>query len=579
MVHKNALKDIFYRRSRLVTAFFLLLFAIIVFKLFNLQIIQGKATRQLAEGQHIIYKKLLPSRGEIKLLDKNNEETFTVATNIKQYLVYAVPQEIQRPTLVAESLASVLGMNAKDILAKIESQDKKYVPIKKQLSDTEQEKIKGLDLPGIYFDEEGARFYPSKSFLSQTLGFVGFKGDQKVGLYGLEKSFEKELAGKPGELREEKGGTGAWIFGSKREFVSAEDGVSLILTVDKTIQFKAESLLKDTVEKNGADGGSIIVADPKTGAILAVANYPDYNLNEYNKVEDHKFFLSQAMTGNYEPGSIFKPITMAAAINEGKVTPDTTYNDLGEVVIDGHHIKNSDNKAHGIQTMTQVLELSLNTGAIFAKEQIGNQKFLEYVKKFGFGKATGIELPQGVGNLGNLKANILTNFHTASFGQGISVTPIQLVQAFTAIANNGKMMQPYLVQYKISADGSSLKTEPKVVDEVISAKTANTVAAMMVNVVENGHGKKAKVPGFYIAGKTGTAQVPRLDGKGYETDNNIGSFIGFGPVEDPKFLALVRVDHPRDVNFAESTAAPAFGQLAQFILNYYQVPPNRDLGK
>ena len=357
--------------------------------------------------------------------------------------------------------------------------------------------------------------------------------------------------------------------------VPAENGVNLILTIDKSIQFKAETVLKEAVTKHGADSGSVIVADPKTGAILAMAGYPDFNPNEYNKVEEPKTYLNEGTVGAYESGSVFKPITMAMAINEGKVGADTIYEDTGSVEIDDYTIRNSDLKAHGRQTMTQVLDESLNTGAIFAKEQIGNEKFYEYVQKFGFGKSTGIELLEHKGNLDNLKANIKVNYHTASFGQGISVTPIQLIQAFSALANQGKMMKPYIVKAKVYPDGKTEETQSHIVGEIVSEKTANIIAAMLVSVVENGHGKRAGVKGYYIAGKTGTAQVPRKDGKGYEEGNNIGTFIGFGPVEDPKFLMLVRVNHPRDVSFAESTAAPAFGQIAQFILNYFNIAPSR----
>ncbi len=572
-------KNLFAKRSSLLTAFLVLFLSIIVVRLFSLQIVHGGQARLAADAQHSIYKKLLPSRGEIKLADKFNLTTMPVAANLKSYSVYAVPQDIINPPATAAALASVLELDSKEVLEKITQPGKKYVPLKKQLSDELQQKIKDLKLSGVYFDSEDARYYPEKSFLSQTLGFVGYKGDKKVGLYGLEKYFETDLAGSSGELLTEKDTTGAWIFGSKRQENPAQDGVDLILTIDKNIQFKAESVLKDAVDKNGADSGTVVVLDPKTGAVLAMANYPSFDPNLYNKVENPKDFTNDAVTSNYEPGSIFKPITMAAAINEGKITPDTTYTDTGSVVIDNYTIKNSDEKAHGVQTMTQVLEQSLNTGVIFAKEQIGNAKFYEYLKKFGFGQPTGIQLPELKGNLDNLKANIAVNYHTATFGQGISVTPLQIVEAFTALANGGKMMKPYIVQSKIYPDGRTENIEPKVVSEVITPKTAGMVAAMMVNVVENGHGKKAAVPGFYIAGKTGTAQVPKKNGRGYEENNNIGSFIGFGPVEDPKFLMLVRVNHPRDVKFAEVTAAPAWGELAQFILNYFHVPPTRPLAK
>ncbi len=572
-------KSEFGSRSSLLTAFLLLFFIAIGVRLFILQVINGKQAREEAEAQHSIYKKLFPSRGEIKLADKFSLETFAVAANLKSYLVYAVPGDIINAKETAHALAPILGLEEKDLLAKMTQVGKKYVPLKKQLTDDQQEKIKALKLSGIYFDSEDTRYYPEKNLLSQVLGFVGYKDTVKIGLYGLERYFEKDLAGSSGELYTEKDASGVAIFGSSRKELPAVDGTDIILTVDKNIQFQAETVIKDAVVKNGADSGSIVVVDPKTGAILAMANYPDFDPNAYNKVEDPRIYRNDTVTGNYEPGSIFKPFTMAAAINEGKVTPDTTYTDTGSVVIDNYTLKNSDNKGHGIQTMTQVLEQSLNTGVIFAKEQIGNAKFFEYVKNFGFGQNTGVELSESKGNLDNLNANIAVNYHTATFGQGISATPIQLVQAFTALANEGKMMKPYLVLSKIFPDGKTENTKPQVVRQVISAKTANIISAMLVNVVENGHGKKAGVPGYYIAGKTGTAQVPKKDGRGYEENNNIGSFIGYGPVEDPQFLMLVRVNHPRSVDFAESTAAPAWGQLAQFILNYYHIAPTRPLKK
>jgi cell division protein FtsI/penicillin-binding protein 2 len=246
-------KNLFAKRSSLLTAFLVLFLSIIVVRLFSLQIVHGGQARLAADAQHSIYKKLLPSRGEIKLADKFNLTTTPVAANLKSYSVYAVPQDIINPSATAAALASVLELDSKEVLEKITQPGKKYVPLKKQLSDELQQKIKDLKLSGVYFDSEDARYYPEKSFLSQTLGFVGYKGDKKVGLYGLEKYFETDLAGSSGELLTEKDTTGAWIFGSKRQENPAQDGVDLILTIDKNIQFKAESVLKDAVDKNGAD--------------------------------------------------------------------------------------------------------------------------------------------------------------------------------------------------------------------------------------------------------------------------------------------------------------------------------------
>jgi cell division protein FtsI/penicillin-binding protein 2 len=569
-------KDIFNRRTAVLTVFLLVLLTMILFRLVELQIVNGAQARKQAEQQHSVYQKLFASRGEIELVDKLNQETVPVATNIKQYLAYVVPADVENPKVTAKALAGVLNLPEADILAKVTDLSRKYTPLKKQLTDLEQQKIKDLGLPGIYLDSEDQRFYPQNDFLSQTLGFVGYNKDsQKAGLYGLEKYFDKDLSGMNGELFEEKDTSGAWIFGSKRQETAAVDGVNLVLTVDKTIQYQAESILKDTVSKHGADRGSVIVINPQTGAILAMAGYPDFDPNNYGKVTDPELFNNKSVMGNYEPGSTFKAITMAAAMDEGKITPDTTYTDTGQVKVDNYTIKNAEPGAKGVQTMTQALDFSLNTGAIFAKEQLGNADFLKYVNAFGFGKKTGIELSETAGNLDGLKGNIAVNYDTASFGQGISATPLQMLVAYAALANQGKMMKPYIVQSKIYSDGTTVNTQPVALGQPVSAKTANVISAMLVDVVEKGFGKRAAVPGYYIAGKTGTAQVAKSDGRGYIANYNIGSFIGYGPVEDPQFAILVRIDNPKDVQFAESTAGPAWGQLAQFILNYMHIAPTR----
>jgi cell division protein FtsI/penicillin-binding protein 2 len=575
---RKIVQNSFNQRSSLLTVFLLLFFAVIIFRLVSLQIIHGAQAKKQAAAQHNIYQKLFPSRGEISLADKFSGQTVPVAANIKSYLVYAVPGDILNLNLTANGLASVLNLDPKDILAKISQSGKKYVPLKKQLTDQEQQKIKDLNLSGIYFDSEDARVYPQNNLLSQTLGFVGYNSaGQKSGLYGLEKYFDKELAGTSGQLTAQKDAMGAEIFGPTANEQPAQDGVNLILTVDKTIQFQVESVLKDMVTKNGADSGDIIVMNPKTGAILAMASYPDFDPNNYGKATNPSVFNSQAVTGSYEPGSTFKAITMAAALDEGKITPDTTYTDTGKVEVDNFTIRNAEGGARGIQTMVQVLDWSLNTGAIFAENQLGNPNFLKYVKAFGFGQPTGIELSEAKGDLTGLKGNIQVNYDTACFGQGILVTPLQMVQAYGALANGGVMMKPYIVQSKIYPDGTIKNTQPKAVGQPIATSTANTIDAMLVDVVENGFGKQAKVPGYYVAGKTGTAQVAQ-NGK-YVANDNIGSFIGFGPVENPQFVMLVRVDHPRDASFAESTAVPPWGRLAQFILNYMQIPPTRTAGK
>lgn len=568
--------DIFKRRARVLAVFLFLFTGSIITRLSVLQIANGSYYKTLAENQYAFYQTLVPNRGEIKITDKESQAGYTVATNLKKPLVYAVPKEIANPEETAIKLSTALSMDVKDIIPKISDASRSYVPLKKQLTEDEVAKIKELKLTGIGFDSERFRVYPENTLLSQLLGFVGYKGSDRVGLYGLERSYEEELKGREGSLKQDKDVTGAWIFGGVRQVDQAEDGSTLILTIDRTVQFKAEAVLKATVEEHQADSGSMVILDPKTGAILGMAGFPTFNPNEYYKTEDPSVYLNKVTQSTYEPGSVFKAFTMAASLNEGKITPETTYTDTGSIEVDGYTIKNSDEKAHGVQNMTQVLEESLNTGVIFAKNQIGNQTFLKYIQAFGFGKTTGIEVPEQKGNLDNLKANIAVNFHTASFGQGISVTPVQLAQGYGAIANKGVLMQPHVIAAKIDSHGNTTTTEPISVSRVISEKTASEVTGMLTAVVENGHGKRAAVPGYFIAGKTGTAQVPRSDGKGYEENNNIGSFAGFGPIENPRFVIVVRINHPRTVKYAETTAAPAFGEMAQFLLNYYNIPPTRN---
>ncbi len=570
-----SIEKTFKKRMVYLIALLLLCFLVISLRLASLQLAQGDDIRVQADGQRTSVRTIEANRGEIKIADRFSGQPATVATSMEKPIVFANPSGITDREGVAKALAPILGITEQEILDKTADSSKKYVILKRQISEDDKKKITELKLAGIAFDKETIRFYPEGAFLSQLIGFVGYKDDVKTGLYGIEQALNEYLSGIPGRLAQEGSASGAWIFGARRDQVPAKDGDTILLTIDKTIQFKAESVVKDAVEQNLADSGSITIMDPKTGAILAMATYPSFNPNEYAKVKDAEVYNNQSTVAAYEPGSIFKPLTIAAAINEGKISPTTTFNDTGEVNIDGFTIRNSDKKSYGMQTMTQALEQSLNTGMIFAKDSIGNRKFSEYVQRFGFGKKTGIEVQESRGNLSNLTGNIKVNYHTASFGQGISVTPLQMVQAYSALANHGKMMQPYVVNARIDSTGKIEETKPFEVGSPITAQTASAVSAMMVNVVENGHGKRAAVKGYYVAGKTGTAQVAKATGGGYQENNNIGSFAGYAPVEDPRFVMLVRINHPRTVKYAESTAAPAFGTMAQFMLQYFNVAPVR----
>ncbi|MEJ0021981.1 MAG: penicillin-binding protein 2 [Candidatus Doudnabacteria bacterium] len=548
---------------------------VIGIRLFNLQILDHSYYKALASNQHGLETTIDPQRGQIYLQPVNpDSQPLLVATNLSKNMVFAIPKQIPDKAAAAAKLARLLDMSVSDLQARISGPS--YVALKKQLTDDVSAKIKALKIPGIYLEAQNIRFYPEDNLASQVLGFLGFKGDQRVGQYGIEGKFEKNLAGDKGSLGTDTDQTGSWISLSGRNLVPATDGDDIYLTIDPTIQYKAQQVLADTVKAHQADGGSVVILNPKTGAVLAMTSFPDFDPNNYGNVTDPSAFSNQVLTEPYEPGSVFKGITMAAAIDTGKVTPDTTFENTGSVQVDDKLIKNSDPTLFlGTQNMITVLDESLNTGAYFAEQQIGNDVFKNYVEKMGFGKPTGFELPEVAGNLKNLEQKGNVFFATASFGQGITVTPLELAQAYSALANGGKMAKPYIVAKIVHPDGSQDVTKPADPVEVISPKTASTVSAMLVDVVENGHGKKAAVKGYYIAGKTGTAQVPLVGKSGYDPNKNIGSFIGFGPVDNPQFVMLVRIDNPKDVKFAETTAAPAFGEIASFILNYLQIPPSR----
>jgi cell division protein FtsI/penicillin-binding protein 2 len=466
-------------------------------------------------------------------------------------------------------------------MSRLDKPNDPYEPIKRKVDEETLAKIIAIDPEAFEYFYEKHRYYPEKEMGAHMLGFVGYQGDSEAGRYGLEGFFDAELAGKTGTLKTERAATGKLIIINDRQFEAARDGSDIILTIDRSIQFEVCKRLNEDVWKYGADAGTIIVMNPDTGAIISMCSWPNYDPNEYSKVENINYYNNPAIFDSYEPGSIFKAVTLAAAIDAGKITPDTTYQDNGFRMISGWDkpIKNSDYETHGghgVVDMKTVLELSLNTGTIFAEEKLGTEKFAEYVKNFGFGEKTGIELEtEGVSNISNLLRKTIRPIEaaTASFGQGITATPLQMITAYSAIVNGGILMKPYLVSEIVSPDGTSSKTQPQALRRVISEKTAYLVSGMLVNVVDRGHSTKAQVPGYYVGGKTGTAQVA---GKGGYSNKTIHTFIGFAPAEDPKFVMLVKLDNPKSVRFADSSTAPLFGDLASYILNYYQVEKERE---
>jgi len=563
-------------RLSLVMILIILFGAAIIGRLFFLQILQYKHYQAQALGQQVGFFSVTGSRGQI--FSATSQQTQgregsgavkSLAINRDSWTVFVNSEDILDKPDFAAKLSQIVGVAEDELLLKISSDDS-YIVIKKELPADKLNEIKSLNLAGLSWRNEPDRFYPQEEFLSQTLGFLGGEG---FGQYGIEGYYDDVLRGRSG-IKEERKGIGS-IFGNNKE--ASLDGADIYLTIDYNIQFQAESLLEKAKENLDIESGQIIVVKPDSGRVLALADFPPFNPNQYSKENNLEVFQSGAAQKLFEPGSIFKPFTMAAALNEGKITPDTTFIDEGFVSFGGSAIRNFNKKIYGRQTMTQVLEESINTGAVYAEQQLLHKTFFEYIDKFGFTEKTGIDIQGEVYSRNdNLKNGPDVNFATASFGQGIEATPMQIVRGYSAIANGGRLVTPYIAE-KIADKSGQTRVEPEFSGQVITGKTASQLTSMLVNVVDNGFNSAAKIPGYYIAGKTGTAQIPLKNGRGYEPDKTIQGFVGFGPAFDPQFLILVKLDNPK-VASSSLSAVPIFKELAWYIINYWKIPPDYEIG-
>lgn len=568
-----------WNRIHLLFAVFAFWAVVIVVRLFSLQILQYDVYVALAEGQHELSEKLLPERGEIFASDTRVDALVPLAINKTYGWLYGVPREIDNPRSTAEQLAVILGFTEdkeriEDLVEKFSKENDPFEPIARKVSDELLAEIEERALPGIYSLNEKYRYYTEKAYASHLVGFLSMSDDAKKGQYGIEGYFDEELAGKPGQITTSRDAFGRWIAIGDATIEEAVDGSDIVLTIDANIQHHACKALDAYVQRFGAIGGAVVVMDPSTGAIRAMCGWPMFDPNTYNEVASIEAYQNPTVSFTYEPGSVFKAITMAAALDSGAVTPTTTYEDTGEEIINGYKIQNSDRLAHGVQTMTNVLEKSLNTGVIFAMRQTTPEVFARYIRAFGFGQKTAVSLgAEAAGNISSLDEKAEVFFATASFGQGLTVTPLQLASAFSTIANNGMRMKPRIIDSIVHPDGTKEVMQPQELGQVISDKTAKTLGAMLVSVVEVGHATLASVPGYYLAGKTGTAQKHNPDGRGYST-LTFASFGGFGLMDDPRFVISVMLDEPK-VDWAASSAAPLFADIADYILRYYQIPPER----
>ncbi|MCK4858162.1 MAG: penicillin-binding protein 2, partial [candidate division Zixibacteria bacterium] len=483
------------RRIWILQAFLIVFLAVIVGRLFYIQVMSHSFYSALANDQHDIFRELFPERGEIYLSDpKAPDGRFPAAVNKTLATVYADTRQLTDgdKETIAKALALILEMEEDALLGKLTALNDPYVPLKSKLDDLTVLQMRDLELSGIDFSQQPFRFYPEKEATCHLTGFVGSNEQgERIGRYGIEGHWEKELAGEQGFLQSERDPTGQLITAGSHNFRPALDGADILLTVDRNIQFVACNKLKDAVKRYNATGGAVVVIEPNSGRLLAICGNPDFDPNNYSQEPNMSAFNNPATYYAYEPGSVFKPFTMASAIDAEKVSPKTIYHDEGKVEIGIHTINNSDGKAYGFQTMTQVLEKSLNTGAIFAVRELGADRFREYIEAFGFGQAPGVALDvESKGNISSLHKRGDIWSATASYGQGITATPIQVASAFAVLANSGKLMKPYVVEEVRYQDGTGQRIEPQSVRQVVSKRAADLVSGMLVRVVENGHGKR-----------------------------------------------------------------------------------------
>ncbi len=557
---------------------FLLIALFIIVRLFILQIFQHDYYSLFALNTHEIYQKLYPERGNIFFRDARGEKEYPAAVNRDYYLVYAVPKDIpeDKITEVGTKISEIFAFSEEDknkLLEKLAKEDDPYEPVQRKVDEATWSKIEALNLPGIHKAAQKFRYYPEINLASNILGFTGeSENGSLVGSYGLEGYWNQELSGKSGFLAGERGALGSWIATAGRTLVKAEEGRDLVLTLDRSVQNKACSVLKKGWEEYKAKSASLVLMNPKTGAIYAMCSYPDFDPNNYSKVKKLEEFNNTNIFVPYEPGSVFKTITMAAALDQSLVNPNTTFDDPCERKIDGFTIRNALKKCYGRITMTQALENSVNTAMMWLQERLGRETFQDYVKKFGFGEKTGIELNTEVeGNISSLDKRGKVYGAVASFGQGLTATPLQIATAYSAVANGGKMPRPYIVSEQRFSDGRKEKTEPRIVENVISERAAKLLTGMLVSVVEHTYTTKVKLDHYYIAGKTGTAQIP---GKGGYTEETNHTFAGFFPADDPQFVMVVKYEAPQR-EWAESTAGPTFKDVAEFVLKYFAIPEER----
>ncbi len=556
-------------RIRLIAGLFVVGFVLVSLRAFDLQVIQEQDWDQRAERQHQKVIPLTPQRGTI--YDTNGAE---LAVSIEVDSIYAEPRKIKDKATAAKGLAKALGLSHRAVKAKLR-EDRGFTWLLRQVSPQQSEQVKKLNLDGVGAIKEHRRYYPNSNLAAHLIGFTGL--DPK-GLEGVELKYDKLILGRGGYLVMERDALGRGLASGSPQIQGATKGHDIYLTLDKNLQYIVERELAEGVKQSQARAGSVLILDPATGKVLALASYPEYNPNAFSRHQPSEW-RNRVICDTYEPGSTFKVFLMAAALNEAVISTRQSFDcENGSYRVGGRVIH--DHKPYQNLKPTEIIKYSSNIGAAKIGKLLERQTFYNYIRDFGFGERTGIDLPgEGIGLLREPDKWFEVDLAAISFGQGISVTPMQLASATAAIANGGYLMEPYVVDRVVDSQGQvTLQNKPLVVRKVIARDVAQVVTAMMETTTEEGGtAVNARVPGYRVAGKTGTAQKVDMVTGGYSADKRVGSFVGFLPADNPRLVILVIIDEPKKGVYGSLTAAPVFSKIAAQAMHYLKISPNQPI--
>lgn len=554
-------QNITQKRLRTIIVLIPLLTFGLVLRLFYWQLIRGPELQTKANRQHQTTTLLKARRGDITDTEGN---VLAGTKNLFHLYVYKPQLEIPETELIGKlaenikpDVSSTTGGDIRDLLLSRLSLQSSWISLKHYLSPEEKSNIEKLNIAGLGFEDEYLRFYPEASMSAHILGFVGqdIAGEEQ-GYFGIEGYYDRKLRGRSGKIRTEQDARGNPILVGDYQFLHSVEGKPIRTTIDKKIQFLVESALKEGLEKYQASAGNVIVMESSTGKVRAMASYPNYDPSDFSKF-DPGYFKNPNVAALFEPGSIFKVLVMAAGFNEKVVSPSTVCDICDKPLVIGKFaIKTWDGTYHPNSTMTDVIINSDNTGMAFVAFRLGKEKFADYLDRLGFGKKTGIQLQEEVsgqirkaGDFGDI------DLATESFGQGIAVTPIQMISAVNALANDGNYLKPTIVE------DEEKNTTPL---NVYSKEAVSQITSVMIQAVDKGEAKWAKPKGLVVAGKTGTAQIP-IEGH-YDPDKTIASFVGFFPANEPKYTMLVTLREPQTSPWGSETAAPLWFSIAKSLL-------------